>query len=181
MPSPVETVEYAPGRKADILGNPAQRTVLMWHGTQADARASMRPLAERICRTWGGRHGRRLGFTRRRSRPRRSVAVASFRTRVQRCTRRDRAGRLVAGRRCCCRGDDPRLTSGCAVEPHRLSGRRVHGRRPPLWRSTAHRPRRLPRPRAVHSASRCGRRCHPGRGEPRFRTRHFGGRTGLSS
>ena len=48
MPSHVETVEYAPGRRADIFGDPAQRAVLMWHGTQTDARASMRPLAERL-------------------------------------------------------------------------------------------------------------------------------------
>ena len=44
----METVEYAPGRSADIFGDPAQRTVLMWHGTQTDASASMRPLAERL-------------------------------------------------------------------------------------------------------------------------------------
>ena len=48
MPSHVETVEYAPGRRVDIFGDPAQRAVLMWHGTQTDARASMRPLAERL-------------------------------------------------------------------------------------------------------------------------------------
>jgi dienelactone hydrolase len=44
----VDTVEYAPGRSADIFGDPAQRGVLMWHGTQTDARATMRPLAERL-------------------------------------------------------------------------------------------------------------------------------------
>jgi dienelactone hydrolase len=44
----METVEYAPGRRADIYGDPAQRTVLMWHGAQPDARASMRPLADHL-------------------------------------------------------------------------------------------------------------------------------------
>lgn len=44
----MESVEYAQGRVADVFGNPAQRTVLMWHGTQTDARATMRPLAERV-------------------------------------------------------------------------------------------------------------------------------------
>jgi len=44
----MESVEYAPGRFADIYGDPAQRTVLMWHGAQVDARASMRPLADHL-------------------------------------------------------------------------------------------------------------------------------------
>lgn len=44
----VHTVEYSPGRSADIYGDPAQRTVLMWHGAQTDSRAAMRPLAERV-------------------------------------------------------------------------------------------------------------------------------------
>jgi hypothetical protein len=47
-PRYMETVEYAPGRFADVYGDPAQRTVLMWHGAQVDARATMGPLAERI-------------------------------------------------------------------------------------------------------------------------------------
>jgi dienelactone hydrolase len=47
-PRSMETVEYAHGRRADVYGEPAQRTVLMWHGAQPDARASMGPLAERI-------------------------------------------------------------------------------------------------------------------------------------
>lgn len=42
----METVEYAPGRLLDVFGRPAQRTVLLWHGQQADARTSVRPLAE---------------------------------------------------------------------------------------------------------------------------------------
>ncbi|WP_006243503.1 alpha/beta hydrolase [Mycolicibacterium tusciae] len=44
----METVEYAQGRFADVYGDPAQRTVLMWHGAQADARGSMRPLADHL-------------------------------------------------------------------------------------------------------------------------------------
>ena len=42
----MDTVEYAPGRLADVFGRPSQRTVLLWHGQQADARAAVRPLAE---------------------------------------------------------------------------------------------------------------------------------------
>ncbi len=44
----MQTVEYAQGRHADVYGDPAQRTVLMWHGAQPDARATMGPLAERV-------------------------------------------------------------------------------------------------------------------------------------
>jgi hypothetical protein len=44
----VETVEYAARRLVDVFGEPAQPTVLMWHGAQTDARTSMRPLAERV-------------------------------------------------------------------------------------------------------------------------------------
>jgi dienelactone hydrolase len=40
----METVEYAAGRLADVFGRPSQPTVLLWHGQQADARASVRPL-----------------------------------------------------------------------------------------------------------------------------------------
>jgi predicted esterase len=46
----METVEYAPGRWADVSGRPAQPTVLIWHGQQADARAALRPLAELLVR-----------------------------------------------------------------------------------------------------------------------------------
>jgi dipeptidyl aminopeptidase/acylaminoacyl peptidase len=41
----VRTVEYAPGRSADVFGDPNQPTVLIWHGMQTDARAAVRPLA----------------------------------------------------------------------------------------------------------------------------------------
>ncbi len=44
----MQTVEYAAGRLADVFGEPSQRTVLLWHGQQADARASVRSLAELI-------------------------------------------------------------------------------------------------------------------------------------
>jgi dipeptidyl aminopeptidase/acylaminoacyl peptidase len=44
----MQTVEYAAGRLADVFGDPAQPTVLLWHGQQADARASVRSLAELI-------------------------------------------------------------------------------------------------------------------------------------
>ncbi len=44
----MQTVEYAPGRPADVSGSPSQRTVLLWHGQQADARAAVRPLAELV-------------------------------------------------------------------------------------------------------------------------------------
>lgn len=46
----VDTVEYSPGRSADVYGDPSQPTVLMWHGAQTDSRAAMRPLAERVHR-----------------------------------------------------------------------------------------------------------------------------------
>ncbi|MFZ0904092.1 MAG: alpha/beta fold hydrolase [Mycobacterium sp.] len=46
----MDTVEYAPGRLVDVSGTPAQRTVLLWHGQQADARLAVRPLAERLVR-----------------------------------------------------------------------------------------------------------------------------------
>jgi dipeptidyl aminopeptidase/acylaminoacyl peptidase len=42
----METVEYAAGRLVDVFGGPAQPTVLLWHGQQANARASVRRLAE---------------------------------------------------------------------------------------------------------------------------------------
>lgn len=47
-PVTVRTVEYAPGRLADVFGDAAQPTILMWHGMQSDARAAVRPLAERL-------------------------------------------------------------------------------------------------------------------------------------
>jgi dipeptidyl aminopeptidase/acylaminoacyl peptidase len=42
----METVEYAPGRLADVFGGSSQQTILLWHGQQTDARAAVRPLAE---------------------------------------------------------------------------------------------------------------------------------------
>ncbi|KUI42026.1 esterase [Mycobacterium sp. IS-1590] len=44
----MHTVEYSPGRSADIFGDAAHATVLMWHGAQTDSRTVMRPLAERV-------------------------------------------------------------------------------------------------------------------------------------
>jgi dienelactone hydrolase len=44
----METVEYAPGRLVDLYGERAHPTVLLWHGAQTDARATLRPLAERV-------------------------------------------------------------------------------------------------------------------------------------
>ncbi len=44
----VQTTEYAPGRLVDLFGDPGQPTVLMWHGQQANARSTMRPLAELV-------------------------------------------------------------------------------------------------------------------------------------
>jgi dienelactone hydrolase len=44
----MQTVEYAAGRLADVVGQPGQPTVLLWHGQQADARSSVRPLVERL-------------------------------------------------------------------------------------------------------------------------------------
>ncbi|KWX66399.1 alpha/beta hydrolase [Mycobacterium sp. NAZ190054] len=41
----METARYAPGRAVDLFGNPAAPTVLLWHGTQTDARATVRVLA----------------------------------------------------------------------------------------------------------------------------------------
>ncbi|HTY32844.1 esterase [Mycobacterium sp.] len=41
----MRTVEYAPGRWADVFGDSTQPTVLLWHGMQTDARAAVRPLA----------------------------------------------------------------------------------------------------------------------------------------
>jgi dienelactone hydrolase len=43
----VQTLEYAPGRGVDVIGD-AGPVVLMWHGAQTDARSAMRPLAESV-------------------------------------------------------------------------------------------------------------------------------------
>jgi len=47
---PMRTVEYAPGRLADVFGGSTQPTILLWHGQHSDARATVRPLAESIAR-----------------------------------------------------------------------------------------------------------------------------------
>lgn len=44
----MDTVEYAPGRLADLFGEPSRPTVLLWHGTQTDSRAAVRVLAEAL-------------------------------------------------------------------------------------------------------------------------------------
>lgn len=44
----MRTVEYAPGRLADVFGEPERPTVLLWHGMQADARAVVHPLASSL-------------------------------------------------------------------------------------------------------------------------------------
>jgi dipeptidyl aminopeptidase/acylaminoacyl peptidase len=46
----VQTVDYSPGRAADLYGatDKSATTVLMWHGAQTDSRAAMRPLAQRV-------------------------------------------------------------------------------------------------------------------------------------
>jgi dienelactone hydrolase len=44
----MKTVEYAPGRSADLFGSPEDPTVLLWHGMQTDSRAALTPLAEAI-------------------------------------------------------------------------------------------------------------------------------------
>lgn len=41
----VQTVEYAPGRWADLFGDATQPSVLVWHGMQSNARTAVRPLA----------------------------------------------------------------------------------------------------------------------------------------
>jgi dienelactone hydrolase len=44
----VQTNEYAPGRLVDVFGEPADPAVLLWHGTQTDARTTLRPFATLI-------------------------------------------------------------------------------------------------------------------------------------
>lgn len=44
----MQTQEYAPGRSVDLYGAAGAPTVLLWHGTQTDSRAAVRPLAEEI-------------------------------------------------------------------------------------------------------------------------------------
>lgn len=47
-PAVMDTVEYAPGRLADMYGKPSQPTALLWHGMQTDSRAAVRLLAEAL-------------------------------------------------------------------------------------------------------------------------------------
>lgn len=42
------TTEYAPGRAVDVYGEPSGPTLLLWHGMQSNARASVRHLAEAL-------------------------------------------------------------------------------------------------------------------------------------
>ncbi|KMO73208.1 alpha/beta hydrolase [Mycolicibacterium chubuense] len=44
----MDTVEYAPHRHADVYGAPSDPSLLLWHGTQTDARATVRRLAEAL-------------------------------------------------------------------------------------------------------------------------------------
>lgn len=44
----MKTVDYAPGRSANLFGSPSDPTVLLWHGMQTDSRAALTPLAEAI-------------------------------------------------------------------------------------------------------------------------------------
>ncbi|GFG48680.1 esterase [Mycolicibacterium agri] len=44
----MQTVEYAPGRFVDVFGEAGRPVVLVWHGMQSNARASVRPLASLI-------------------------------------------------------------------------------------------------------------------------------------
>jgi dienelactone hydrolase len=44
----MSTQEYAPGRLVDVVGDPSHPTVLLWHGTQSNARGTVRHLAAAI-------------------------------------------------------------------------------------------------------------------------------------
>lgn len=44
----METIDYVPGRHADLFGDASHPTVLLWHGMQTDARGAVRPLAEHV-------------------------------------------------------------------------------------------------------------------------------------
>ncbi|MEV3905764.1 alpha/beta fold hydrolase [Mycobacterium sp. NPDC050551] len=44
----MQTVEYAPGRHADLFGTGAGPTVLIWHGMQTDSRGAVRALAQMV-------------------------------------------------------------------------------------------------------------------------------------
>lgn len=44
----MQTNEYAPGRLVDVFGEATRPAVLLWHGTQTDARSTMTPFASLI-------------------------------------------------------------------------------------------------------------------------------------
>lgn len=44
----MQTLDYAPGRTMDLYGTPSRPPVLLWHGRQTDARASVAILAEEL-------------------------------------------------------------------------------------------------------------------------------------
>jgi predicted esterase len=46
----MQTTEYRAGRRIDVHGDPADPVVLLWHGRQTDARASVRVLAAALAR-----------------------------------------------------------------------------------------------------------------------------------
>ena len=44
----MNTVEYAPGRSADVYAAAGESTALLWHGTQTDSRSAVRVLADAL-------------------------------------------------------------------------------------------------------------------------------------
>lgn len=44
----MESLDYAPGRSADVFGRPDRGIVLLWHGRGVDHRQSMHPVAEQV-------------------------------------------------------------------------------------------------------------------------------------
>ncbi|MCV7424692.1 esterase [Mycobacterium yunnanensis] len=44
----METIDYAPGRAADVYGSPDDPAVLLWHGMQTDSKGALTPLAALI-------------------------------------------------------------------------------------------------------------------------------------
>ncbi|CAJ1587192.1 esterase [[Mycobacterium] wendilense] len=44
----MQTQQYAPGRSVDVFGQPTDPTVLVWHGTQTDARSTVGSLADQL-------------------------------------------------------------------------------------------------------------------------------------
>ena len=90
----METVEYAPGRWADVFGDSTQPAILLWHGMQSDARAAVRPLggllaghgAAVVAPDWdshahdGGRADllRSVDFTRKRANDARGIVLVGW-------------------------------------------------------------------------------------------------------